>query len=272
MADKYENIVGDLFEMIYDPRNRDWERIFAQGIGQAVDTARNDLLEAQIYRGASDGETVASFLDFCNRYDVPDDLVAKFNDGIFMHLFLLLNNYHRVHASVSGKVVIRYIIPGDFYLQVTADEKQQVLLPPPRRIMTKPNQAASGDRDVEAQDCPGYQWNQVCGMWVFDTTGSKDIDIGHVVLFTVDMAQISSVYWNYEEAKGQEGTDVEKGDELGLLQYGGSDYILLFEKNKVYFDEEEGSECLNQGFCTYRGKLLSARFNCGGLFSPVFSK
>ncbi|PYI02606.1 hypothetical protein BO78DRAFT_324801 [Aspergillus sclerotiicarbonarius CBS 121057] len=368
--------------------------MFATGIGDAFDSAKNDLLEAQIYRGATHAETVTSFLDFCNRYikwvpsttstrdmplwmlsvfyfvldqkpivdlqtpigpsyidqstdlsrwlhrfanslgewmdteesaelvstftdnpeymvyqyikpnggwrsfndffsrkvnpkyrpisgpdtvaspcdakfdlyrkidqgsvnfgsetvnlkgfdwpiekllqDVPQHLVEKFNDGIFMHSFLLPNNYHRVHAPVSGKVVTRRKIPGDVYLEVTADKDNRNL------------------DEVKAQDYPGYQWNQARGMWIFDTTDAE-MDIGHVVLFAVGMAQISSVHWDYPEVQDQEGIDVKKGDELGLLKYGGSDYILLFEKDKAYFDDEEGRECPMPGVLYMQGKAL----------------
>ncbi|KAH8696546.1 phosphatidylserine decarboxylase-domain-containing protein, partial [Talaromyces proteolyticus] len=156
------------------------------------------------------------------------ELGKTFHNGVFMHSFLLPNNYHRVHAPVSGKVINRKTIKGDVYLEVTADPDKQKLLPLPRRMM--PRKGLNAPEDVTAQDYAGYQWNQVRGMWVIDTDQSEvdDIRIGKVALFAVGMAQISSVNWDKQTA-GAPNTQVQKGEEIGYLKYGGSDYILLFE-------------------------------------------
>ncbi|KAF7596232.1 hypothetical protein BBP40_002765 [Aspergillus hancockii] len=158
---------------------------------------------------------------------------SSFNHGIFMHSFLLPHNYHRVHAPVSGKIVERKVIPGNVYLEVTADKKHQRLRFPPRRIM--PRKGRNAFDDVKAQDNPGYQWNQVRGLWVFDTAGTE-MNIGLVALFAVGMAQISSVNW--DETHPKEGDIAKKGKEIAYLKYGGSDYILVFQDNKVHFDPE----------------------------------
>lgn len=34
------------------------------------------------------------------------------------------------------------------------------------------------------------------------------------------------------------GTDVKKGDEIGLFQFGGSSIIVAFEKDRIKFDED----------------------------------
>lgn len=167
-------------------------------------------------------------------------LAPKYNNGTFMHSFLLPNNYHRVHAPVSGKLVQYKVITGDVYLEVTADVNRQRIGHIPRFM--KPHQGLKQPDDVEAQDTPGYQWNQVRGMWVFDTSESEDIKIGTVVLFAVGMAQISSVISDESPIDDEErikypkqGESVNKGDEIGYLKYGGSDYIMLFEKDTVEF-------------------------------------
>ncbi|KAE8152817.1 hypothetical protein BDV25DRAFT_169938 [Aspergillus avenaceus] len=173
------------------------------------------------------------------------NLAEKYRGGTFMHSFLLPNNYHRVHAPVSGKLVQYKTIPGDVYLEVTADEKKKRIGHIPRFM--DPRDGKKQYEDVEAQDTPGYQWNQVRGMWIFETheegKENHDIDIGTVVLFAVGMAQISSVKTDVspsDDGKHQikypkEGQWVNKGDEIGYLKYGGSDYILLFEKDTVEF-------------------------------------
>lgn len=37
------------------------------------------------------------------------------------------------------------------------------------------------------------------------------------------------------------GTDVKKGDEIGLFQFGGSSIIVAFEKDRIKFDEDLSS-------------------------------
>ncbi|GES60620.1 phosphatidylserine decarboxylase [Aspergillus terreus] len=163
-------------------------------------------------------------------------LGETFKNGIFMHFFLLPNNYHRVHAPVSGDLIKRKTIPGDVYLEVEADEKKGRLRPIPR-FMEPPK---NNFDNVRALDTPGYQWNQVRGMWVFDTDKQDDTKIGKVVLFAVGMAQISSVKFD-KSPEGKPYKDVgeiiQKDEEIGYLKYGGSDYILLFEKDKVEFND-----------------------------------
>jgi phosphatidylserine decarboxylase len=34
------------------------------------------------------------------------------------------------------------------------------------------------------------------------------------------------------------GTDVKKGEEIGLFQFGGSSIIVAFEKDRIKFDED----------------------------------
>ncbi|KAJ5492033.1 hypothetical protein N7453_010130 [Penicillium expansum] len=110
-------------------------------------------------------------------------------------------------ASPSQWNLVQYkVITGDVYLEVTADVNRQRIGHIPRFM--KPHQGLNQPNDVEAQDTPGYQWNQVRGMWVFDTSESEDINIGTVVLFAVGMAQISSVI-----------TDVSPSDNGTQAQY-----------------------------------------------------
>ncbi|KAA8647914.1 hypothetical protein EYZ11_012675 [Aspergillus tanneri] len=150
----------------------------------------------------------------------------EFNGGDFMHAFLLPHNYHRVHAPVGGKVVEVKTIPGNVYLEVGSKKHEGIT--PIRRM-------PSGDgNDVDAQDNPGYQWNQVRGLIVFDTSKDTDLNIGYVALFAVGMAQISSVVTSVTA-----GDQVGKGDEIGLIKYGGSDYVLVFQKDKIDFSKAQ---------------------------------
>ncbi|KAL2809139.1 phosphatidylserine decarboxylase-domain-containing protein [Aspergillus granulosus] len=126
----------------------------------------------------------------------------RFANGVWLHGFLNVDDYHRVHTPVSGKVLEARIIPGQNYMQVVA--------------------APNPDRDGITKLCipneTGYQFCQSRGLVVMDT-GS-----GLVAVLPVGMAIVSSVVLTAEV-----GIELHKGEELGYFQFGGSDVVLVFE-------------------------------------------
>jgi phosphatidylserine decarboxylase len=118
-----------------------------------------------------------------------------FRDGIFMHSFLGPNDYHRFHAPVRGTVLECRAIQGEVYLDVNI---------------------TGGTFD--APDGAGYQFIQTRGLIIFDSP------IGLVAVLPIGMAQVSSV-----NMIAPVGAYLNKGDEFGYFQFGGSDIILLFE-------------------------------------------
>jgi len=133
----------------------------------------------------------------------------RFKNGIFMHSFLNVTDYHRLHTPVGGKVVEAREIMGQAYLEVAAE--------------TIPGDVGGAKRlrvvrHLEVQDNTGYQFGQARGLVVIDSP------IGLVAVLPIGMAQVASVILTAEE-----GVTLRKGEEIGYFQFGGSDIVVLFE-------------------------------------------
>ena len=125
----------------------------------------------------------------------------KFEGGTFMHSFLNVNDYHRYHVPVEGVVKEIKNIPGKAFLQVIRKE----------------------DGSLGAVDGTGYQFTQARGLIVLESP-----ILGYVAVLPIGMAEVSSAVLTAEE-----GATLSKGEEFGYFQFGGSDIIVLFEKDKV---------------------------------------
>lgn len=126
----------------------------------------------------------------------------KFTGGIFTHCYLSVHDYHRYHTPVGGKVVEIKKIPG--------------------RTWTNEVKKLTGMQTV---DDVGFQFNQTCGYIILKTH-----TVGFVAVVPVGMGFVSSVNITVDE-----GTRLAKGDEFGYFVYGGSDIIMLFEKDSIKF-------------------------------------
>ncbi len=141
--------------------------------------------------------TVAELLD--------DKKLAKhFHGGTFVHYFLSPFDYHRFHSPVDGKVMECRKVRGKVYLDV--------------------NLTADGEFDAPDSSEGGYEFQQARGVFVVDA-GKP---LGMVAAIPIGMAQVSGVDMY---TKKLEGKHVQKGDEFGKFMFGGSDIILLFQKN-----------------------------------------
>ena len=128
----------------------------------------------------------------------------RFRGGIFTHSFLNTFDYHRWHAPVRGTILEARVIQGQAYLDVK----------------TKP--AIVDGKEVKvlnALDGTGYQFVQTRGLVVIDSP------IGLVACLPMGMAQVSSVVITAEV-----GVTLRKGEELGYFQFGGSDFVMVFER------------------------------------------
>jgi len=137
----------------------------------------------------------------------------KFKGGIYMHMFLNVNDYHRLHVPVGGIVKEIRNIPGKVVLDVIKKE--------------------NGSLDVTDGDT--YQFSQDRGLIVIESP------IGLVVVLPIGMAQVSSV-----NLTAQEGVRLAKGEEFGYFTFGGSDIVVMFEKDKVKITAQVGTH-YNQG-------------------------
>jgi len=132
------------------------------------------------------------------------DYADRFKGGIFCHMFLNSIDYHRWHTPVQGKVVEARVIQGQCYLDVNVTQKW-----------------VNGEKFnfLNALDGTGYQFVQTRGLIVIDSP------IGLVACMPMGMAQVSSVV-----ITAQEGVTLQKGEELGYFQFGGSDWVIVFER------------------------------------------
>ena len=139
-----------------------------------------------------------------------------FDGGLFIHSFLGPNDYHRQHCPIGGKVVWAKNIKGDVYLEVNA-----VPIPDTNGVKTLvPTRTMDGGGwQFDAPDTPGYQFAQNRGLFVMDTP------VGLVAILPMGMAQVSSVMLTAEE-----GVTLTKGDEISYFQFGGSDIVVVFQR------------------------------------------
>lgn len=128
----------------------------------------------------------------------------SFAGGTLTHSFLDVNDYHRYHFPVSGVIREIRLIPG--------------------------NDAAGGrvvwDKDSQRYilQCESADWQSI------ETRGCVIVETesnGLVALLPIGMSQVNSV--NFEENL-HVGDRVKKGDMLGYFLFGGSDFVLLFQK------------------------------------------
>lgn len=141
--------------------------------------------------------TVAELLDG------DEELAKAFYGGTFVHYFLSPFDYHRFHSPVDGKVLECKAVSGKVFLDVELN----------------------GDGEFHAPDSAagGYEFQQSRGVFVVDAGK----EVGLVASVPIGMAQVSGVDM-YTRLKGK---PVKKGDEFGKFKFGGSDTILLFQKN-----------------------------------------
>ena len=83
-------------------------------------------------------------------------------------------------------------------------------------------------KTVDAPDSPGYQFLQARGLILIDNK-----DVGLVAVLPIGMAQVSLVVLRVKK-----GDVVEKGQEISYFQFGGSDIVMVFQKDsKVKLDQ-----------------------------------
>lgn len=129
----------------------------------------------------------------------------SFANGTLTHSFLNVFDYHRYHFPLGGVIREINLIPGDEAVggEITwSPEEKKYLL---------------------ACDTPGWQTIETRGCVILETD-----DFGYVALLPIGMSQVSSVNF---EANLKVGNRVNKGDMLGYFLFGGSDFVVIFQKD-----------------------------------------
>jgi len=147
----------------------------------------------------------------------------RFKGGIFMHSFLNSTDYHRWNSPVQGKVLESRVIQGQAYLGITVDK---IIIDGKLR------------NHLSALDGTGYQFFQTRGLIVIDSP------FGLVACLPMGMAQVSSVTITAEE-----GVTLRKGEELGYFKFGGSDFVMCFERSSNVQITTQPNIHVQQGTC-----------------------
>ncbi|MFH1453536.1 MAG: phosphatidylserine decarboxylase [Armatimonadota bacterium] len=124
----------------------------------------------------------------------------RFKNGIFTHSYLTVLTYHRYHTPVRGTVLETSVLSGDVFASVTKDKQGH----------------------LGASDGTDYQFTQERGLLVLDSP------VGLVACLPIGMDVISSCNFSVDE-----GDYLNKGDEFGNFLFGGSDMIMLFERDDI---------------------------------------
>ncbi|MEM6762019.1 MAG: phosphatidylserine decarboxylase [Pseudomonadota bacterium] len=135
-----------------------------------------------------------------------------FAGGTFVHAYQAITDYHRFHVPFAGEIVERKNIAG--YVWLDLEE--------------------TPDGEFISVDETGFQWRQERGIIVLSTE-----NIGLVALVAVGMGLVADVNLTPDL-----GANLYKGEEFGFFQFGGSDMIMVFQKDMVDITAEEGRHYL----------------------------
>ena len=128
----------------------------------------------------------------------------SFVGGTLTHTFLDVNDYHHYHSPVDGTLVELRTIPGV---------------------------AAGGGYTLWDNESKRYYYVNDMGFQMVETRACaiiKTENYGLVAMIPVGMSQICSVNWLSSLTVGQQ---LKRGDEMGYFLFGGSDVIMIFQKD-----------------------------------------
>lgn len=140
-------------------------------------------------------------LEYMLNHDESADL---FIGGTVYQAFLSATKYHRWHSPVSGTVVRCFNVPGTYYAEVNSYPYDSA----------GPNESQGYITHVAARAVILIE--------------SDNPDIGLMAFIAVGMAEVSSCVLSV-----QAGQHLNKGDELGYFQFGGSTHCLIFQKDVI---------------------------------------
>jgi len=155
------------------------------------------------------------------RHMLNGNFVDQFVGGTVYQAFLSADNYHRWHSPVTGTIRRLQKVPGTYYAEAASERFDP-----------------AGPTNSQ-----GYIAHVATRALIFieaDYSG-----IGLMCLVAVGMAEVSSCVLVDQEGKPlKEGQKVEKGDQLGYFQFGGSTHCLVFQPGVI---SEFAVEAIPQG-------------------------
>jgi phosphatidylserine decarboxylase len=135
-----------------------------------------------------------------------DESLEQFVGGTIYQAFLSATNYHRWHSPVSGTVVRAFVQEGTYYSE--ADSEGKDAREPTNSQSYLAHVAARAVILIEADD-------PVIGLLAFVAVGMSDVSSCMI------------------DPHVTAGYHLEKGEELGYFQYGGSTYCLVFRPGAI---------------------------------------
>ncbi len=135
-----------------------------------------------------------------------DESVDQFVGGTVYQAFLSATNYHRWHSPVAGTIVRAFVRQGTYYSEADAE----------------------GRDAVEPMNSQSYLAHVAVRAIIL--IEADDPVIGQVAFVAVGMSEVSSCLI---DAKLKPGRHVDKGEELGHFQYGGSTHCLVFRPGSI---------------------------------------
>jgi len=166
--------------------------------------------DSTVYRISRGVQARSEFWIKSQPYSLADMLnneyVETFVDGDVWQAFLSPFNYHRWHSPVAGTIIKAYVKEGLYFSQATSE-----------------------GQDWTDQDHSEAYITHVQTRALFFIE-ADDKKIGMICVMPVGMVEISSCLI-HEKIKG--GYHVEKGEELGYFQFGGSTHCVIFQKDAI---------------------------------------
>ncbi len=135
-----------------------------------------------------------------------DDAVDEFIGGTVYQAFLSANNYHRWHSPVAGTIVRAFVQEGTYYSEAESEGKDAI----------EPTNSQSYLAHVAAR-----------AIFLIE---ADDPVIGLLAFVPVGMSEVSSCLI---APSIEPGRHVEKGEELGHFQFGGSTHCLVFRRGAI---------------------------------------
>jgi len=135
-----------------------------------------------------------------------DEACGQFVGGTVYQAFLSATNYHRWHSPVAGRIVRAFVQPGTYYSEADSE----------------------GADAVEPTHSQGYLAHVATRAIILIQADNPVI--GLVGFIAVGMNEVSSCLIGADMTAGHH---VDKGDELGYFQFGGSTHCLIFRPGVI---------------------------------------